>query len=451
MFEHLDDPAPPPPTPGTLAAVLARAATLRRRRVGAALGTVGVAALGLGIVIGVVASGPGRAPVYAAFDSQTGLIARGTAVPPSDLDAVVFIGATRGFGLALHDGRCVLVTSGDGGSTWTVVDPSLPVGFPAQFEFADATHGYLWGGPPSPSGTVPLWVTADGGRSWTQAAIGPVVSDVSAIGPDVWAVVGACPVSATAAPSCPVVVEVSHDDGSGWASTGTAPPLSESPAVSVDDQRIELARITETRAYVLSFAPGPGPLPGAGAGPAGVGLLAYTADGGRTWTARPDPCPRFFDVGEQLAASGTDDLWMICGSQASEGIQAKALYRSGDGGQHWVLTAGANAAVLAGGTTVAAAGGLPLGGYVAPYSLGHENLAVLSVSSAWLFPDRSGVVETTDGGRTWQPVPGLSRTGFVGQGSGNVVFADATHGWVCDAGTGLWRTTDGVTWTRLGP
>jgi len=456
MFEHLDDPAPPQPTAAALSSVLARSAALRRRRVTSALGVVALGALAVGVVIGVVAAAPGRAPVYAAFDSETGLLPRGTAVPPSDLDAVVFIGATRGFGLAVHDGRCVLVSSTDGGSSWAVVDPSLPVAFPAQFEFADALHGYLWGAASAASGTVPLWVTSDGGRSWKQAAIGPVVSDVSAIGSDVWAVVGACPVSAAAAGSCPVVVEVSQDAGSSWSPTGTAPPLSESPQVSVDDERIELARITHARAYVLSFSAGAAGsgAAGRGAAPAAsgvVGLLAYTADGGRTWSARPDPCPRFFDIGEQMAASGTDDLWMICGSQASGGIQAKALYRSADGGLHWVLTAAANAPVLAGGTTLPAPGALPVDGYVAPYSLGHENLAVLTPVSAWLFPDRGGVVETRDGGRTWHAVPGLATAGFVGQGSGNVVFADAAHGWVCDAGTGLWRTTDGTTWSRLGP
>ena len=141
---------------------------------------------------------------------------------------------------------------------------------------------------------------------------------------------------------------------------------------------------------------------------------------------------------------------MICASQASAGTQAKALYRSSDGGAHWALAAAANAPVLTGGQALGAAGGLPAGGYVTPYSLGHENLAVLTPTEAWLFPDRSGVFDTTDGGRTWSPVTGLAQAGLVEGGTGNVVFVDATHGWVCEAGTGLWRTTDGKNWQRLG-
>jgi len=136
--------------------------------------------------------------------------------------------------------------------------------------------------------------------------------------------------------------------------------------------------------------------------------------------------------------------------RAERRSQAKALYRSSDGGQHWTLTAAANAPVLSGNVSLPAAGGLPVDGYVSPYSLGHQGLAVLTPDKAWLFPDRSGVFRTTDGGRAWTPVDGLVRAGLVGGGSGNIVFVDADHGWVCEVGAGLWRTTDGVHWRHLG-
>jgi photosystem II stability/assembly factor-like uncharacterized protein len=424
--------------------VLARAARLRRRRATSALGVVVVGALALGVVIGVAVSGPTPSQTFAAFDSQTGLLAPGTPVPSSDLASAVFVGDQHGFALVVHGTQTLLAVSGDGGGTWTVADPNLPVSFPAQFEFADDAHGYLWGGPPSSTGTLPLWVTANGGRTWARAGIGPVVSDVSAIGPDVWAVVGTCPIGPAAGPPCPVVLEVSTDNGTTWSAATAAPPVSENAEVAVSDQNIELARITRARAYVLTFA--------ARAGSAGTaGALTYTADGGQTWTARPDPCPAYFDFGEQIAASGNDDLWLMCASQASAGSQAKALYRSGDGGGHWRLAAAANAPVLSGQTVLGAGGGLPVGGYVTPYSLGHENLAVLTSTDAWLFPDRSGVFETTDGGKTWSAVAGLDKAGLADGGTGNVVFVDSTHGWVCEPGNALWRTSDGRNWQRLGP
>ena len=447
MFEHLDDPSPPGPTTRALRSILDRAARLRRRRAMSAFTVVGVGTLGLGLLIGLAV--PRSHPATQAntsFNSHVGPLALGTPVPLANLADVVFVGDTHGFGLAFHGEETILAATVDGGSTWRVVDNAPPAGLPAQFEFADTAHGYLWGGTPSARGVVPLWTTSNGGHSWVEAPIGPVVSDVSAIGSDVWAVVGTCPInSSSVAAACPATVEVSDDDGATWRVTTAAPPVSEEPGLSVADQDLELARITSRRAYVLSFAPA------RTVGGASLGELGYTADGGQTWIARPDPCPLYFDFGQEIAASGTDDLWMVCGSQPSSGSQAKALYRSNDGGQHWTLTAAANAPALSGDVSLAAAGGLPTKGYVSPLSLGHENLAVLTPQDAWVFPDQSGVYQTTDGGHTWSPVSGLARAGLVGGGTGNVVFVDAEHGWVCEVGAGLWQTTDGVHWRHLGP
>ncbi len=442
MFEHLDDPSPPEPTRSSLAVVLARAARARRRRVRSAMAAVGALGMAAGVVIGTSLTGSSPGQSFTAFLTSSGVLAPGTPVPGADLQDAVFPSDAVGFALVAHASQTLLAQTTDAGSSWRVVNGQLPVTYPAQLDFPDATHGYLWGGHPSIDGAVPLWVSGDGGTTWAEAPIGPVVSDVTAIRSDVWAVVGTCFLgTAETSGSCPVTVEVSSDNGRTWEPTATAPGLRGSTTPTLDDQSIELARVTHTHAYVLSFTP-------SAQGPAGQ--LAYTADGGRSWQARADPCPAYFDFGEELAASGTDDLWLLCSSQASAGSQAKALYRSFDGGIGWKLFAGANAPVLSGNATVPASG-LPVGGYVAPYSLGHENMAVLSATTAWLFPERTGVFQTTDGGTTWTPVRDLSAIEAAGAGSGTVVFADATHGWASAFGVGLWRTTDGTTWHRIDP
>ena len=238
--------------------MLARAARLRRRRSSRPSAVVGVVTLALGLVIGLaVPRAQPAGQTFAAFDCHVGPARRGDPGPvwptwPTSCSS----SDTRGFGLAFHGDATVLAATDDGGDTWRVVDATLPADLPAQLEFADAAHGYLWGGAPSAQGAVPLWVTADGGRSWGQAPVGPVVSDVSAIGPDVWAVVGTCP------HQLPAGGRRLPGDGRGlgrrrrtWTPTAAAPPVSEEPGLSVADQDLELARITPARAYVLSFAP----------------------------------------------------------------------------------------------------------------------------------------------------------------------------------------------------
>jgi hypothetical protein len=257
----------------------------------------------------------------------------------------------------------------------------------------------LWttAGSASPSGD--LWVTADGGATWTRAPVGPYVYDQSAIGSDDWALTGTCPAdgSPTAGQPCALALEVSTDGGRRWAPSGAGPPVA--GLTGARPFTMELARVTDQRAYVLSSTQQFG------------ADLAFTADGGLAWTTLPVPCAAPFGLGAELALSGTDDLWLVCGGQATAGSQAKELYRSSDGGQTWVLTAQTPAFAGVPGPP-AGVGSLPLAGYVAPYSAGHKNLAVLSPDQAWLWADRGSVVQTGDGGATWAAVDALAASGF---------------------------------------
>ena len=48
---------------------------------------------------------------------------------------------------------------------------------------------------------------------------------------------------------------------------------------------------------------------------------------------------------------------------------------------------------------------LPLAGYIAPFTIGHRNLAVASPETAWLFPSRAVLYITSDGGASWDRFP----------------------------------------------
>jgi hypothetical protein len=432
-----------------MAEVVRRAYAIRLRR------RVGTVAACVVVVAGFAGYLAGRSPSEHISTTETGYqfnalkgpLEIGTPVPATALVNVVFVDEHDGFALAAHRGGAVLATTADGGETWHVQNGSLPAGYgqrdgyPGQFEFEGAS-GYLWGGAPDTDGGAPLWVTSDGGVSWHAAPIGPVVYDVSAIGPNVWALAGTCKAQSPGtdpAVLCALTMEQSLDSGTSWhqvGSTGFADVMSAAPLA----QGVELARITTERSYVLTAS---------APDESGVIALSYTDDGGATWQARPVPCGGAFDLGAEIAASGTDDLWLLCGSQASSGDQSKELYRSADGGMTWTLTASATGL----GTPPPPASkpnALPLGGYIAPYSIGHKNLAVASPTTAWLYPFRTAMFKTVTGGRSWTAVPGLDTAGFGSGGPGNVTFISATEGWICQYGVGLWHTDDGVHWSPLG-
>jgi hypothetical protein len=454
MFGHLDDPTPNPPGTAELAGVLSRARGIRLRRRAAALAAVCLIFIAGGA--GFLAARPTAIAVPSSetgyqFNALKGPLKVGTAVPTTALLNVVFVNTQSGFALAGHRGGAVLAVTADGGSTWQVRNDRLPsgygqdAGYPGQFEFTGSA-GYLWGGAPTADGAAPLWVTSDGGISWHEAPIGPVVYDVSAIGENVWALTSACNVTSAggaAASPCALVLEQSLDGGASWSevyATGLT-GLTNAPQSA---QHVELARITLSRAYVLTdtadqLASDPN---------SGFGLV-YTGDGGQTWSSRPVPCAGQFGLGAEIAASGTDDLWFLCGGQASGGEQSKQLFRSSDGGFTWALSAAATGL----GTPAPAAfapNTLPLAGYIAPFSVGHKNLAVLSPSTAWLYPTRSSLLETVSGGQSWTSVPDLVAAGFGAGSPGNITFISATQGWICAYGVGLWHTSDGVHWSALG-
>ncbi|HEY3844745.1 MAG TPA: sialidase family protein [Acidimicrobiales bacterium] len=454
MFEHLDDRSPAAPADAAREAVLRRANLIRRRR---RVGVLGAVVLVLAAVsTGLLIRGPSTARLASTetayqFNSVKGPLPVGTPVPTTALVNVTFVDEQFGFALAAHQDQVVLAASSDGGATWTVRDGKLPLrdgegdGYPGELEFVGAT-GYLWGGTPNADGADPVWISHDDGASWDQAPIGPVIYDVSAIESNVWALTGTCDVAPDGGPppaSCPLVMEESLDGGASWHATRLS-GLTDVSGSALLGERVELARITTRRAYVLTVGDSTG-LSGA----APVIALVFTDNSGSSWTTRPVPCSGAFALGAEVAASSTDDLWLLCGSQATGGEQSKELYRSEDGGLTWTLTASATGL----GTpppTPSRPNTLSLGGYISPYSIGHKNLAVASATTAWLYPFRSDMYKTVSDGRAWAAVPGLDTAGFGSGGPGNVTFISATRGWVCEYGVGLWHTSDGVHWTPLG-
>lgn len=451
MFGHLDDPEEIRPGPPELATVLRRAASIRtRRRWMLAVATCGaLLAASVGLFVSRPADEGGTTAADYQFNLLKGPLRLGTTVPTTALIDVQFASSSEGFALALHRDTVILAGSTNGGASWQVRNDRLPAGlgasadYPGQMEFVGPA-GYLWGAQTA-SGS-PLWVSHNDGTSWHLSDAGPHVSDVSAIDLNVWALTDTCPDLSTgsptgAAPSCSMSIATSLDGGTTWSPSGSSLQATLGQPGGRVPLPVELARITKSRAYVLTKEVGGSAL--------ATWQLAFTDDSGATWSQRSVPCAGAFSLGAEVAASSTDDLWLLCGSQGTAGAQSKQLFRSSDGGQTWILAASATGL----GTPAPASvppDPLPLAGYVSPFTIGHHNLAVASTGTAWLFPARAGLYKTGDGGGSWTAVPSLSTNGFGGGGAGNVTFISATQGWICSYGVGLWHTDDAVNWTPLG-
>ena len=398
-------------------------------------------------VAGPTVTQPSTSSADYQFNLLKGKVPVGVSVPTTALVDVEFADQRDGFALAAHRGQVLLAASTDGGATWQVRNDDLPAGlgaddgYPGQFEFVGST-GYLWGA--RSTGGAPLWVSHDNGATWQAAEIGPYVLDISAIGTNVWALTSECPaaVGVTAATTFFAVgVEQSVDEGGTWTSLH-APALTGGLPGGYGLRGVELARITITRAYMLaSVQTGPSAVP--------LWQLSFTADSGVTWTSRVVPCSGAIALGAEVAASSTEDLWLLCGSQATAGSQSKQLFRSRDGGQSWSLAASATGLGTSPPVSVPP-NPLPLAGYVAPFTVGHHNLAIASPEDAWLFPSRAALYATSNGGVSWEQVPELAAAGFAGGGEGNITFLSPTDGWICAYGIGLWQTTDGIHWHAVG-
>lgn len=355
----------------------------------------------------------------------------------SDLRWVNFVSPTRGWALAEVQGRLRVAHTSDGGLTWAVVGAPLPSGAagptPTRLVAALAGNGigtkvadlyvYTGTGPFGGGGSRRLYVSLDRGSSWQVVEFPGSVLGVapplrlagSRLGPSasdgtLWALIGSATQGGRRSPAH---LEVSTDAGRSWKSAAPIPG---------EGSAGQLTRVSQRGGFVVLEST---------AGSRLGSSLFETTDGGASWKRLPDPCGGFPD--QQLNALDARHLWLACGGRPAGTLQAKSVYFSADAARTWRLTASVGLA------NAAPAGALGRSGYIV-------GLAAVSDRLAWLALSRGQLELTTDQGRTWQPAFSLP------PGSGGaeqVTFVDATHGWALGP-QGLWRTSDGLRWQRLG-
>jgi hypothetical protein len=334
----------------------------------------------------------------AAFAAPARVSGNEAAATVCDFD---FVDALHGWVLLDAGSELVVRRTFDGGRLWRPVPRQFGLRPSARdrgraagrLRYADLRNGWVYG--------PGLFSTHDGGRNWVRDEVPGDVVALSPCGEKVWAVV---------ASEAGRSLRVSPVRSSAWGDPARPAPLSGPPALVACD--------AAGRLWVVSGRPGRGD-----AGGASPGGLASTADGGRTWTSRSQPCkeetfPRW------IAGSPSDGpLWLGCASSDGPSL---ALFRSSDAGASWQDAGGATVAV----TSLAAGAG----------------------GALWSAEGAGPLRFSEDGGRTWKRSPDEGVAVHATGSFGRVLFVDALHGWAGFSGlldparpraAWLFRTVDG--------
>jgi photosystem II stability/assembly factor-like uncharacterized protein len=203
--------------------------------------------------------------------------------------------------------------------------------------------------------------------------------------------------------------------------------------------------VSDRKLVGLSFVDaehGWGVTPG-GPSPDGVvGGLLLTADGGRTWTALPaSPCR---EIGWPVSVSFVGRLhgWVGCAGMSGAGEAPKGVAETTDGGRTWTVRARVT-------PPSSPVGSISISDYL-------DGIAMRPSGVGLAWEGLGGTLRTTDGGRTWTPMPpGGSGAGPIPAGGWAITDRDwlillwdpnaqATVLYATDDGGATWRVVSHV-------
>lgn len=245
---------------------------------------------------------------------------------------------------------------------------------PSAVAFFDPQAGLGTGstGPEDNSGTI--WRTRNGGRTWTTEALpGMTLRTITAVGSDLPWAGAAC--SGVDVPCFPGVL-ASTDGGRTWRRVSREPV-------------VWLSFVDAVQGWAVS------PQDPTLAGPVGgvVGTLLATADGGRTWTQHGNPCRQYGLAPVAVSFPDAGHGWIGCAGGAGAGTAPKAVMATVDGGKTWTVR---SLVTLPGGP--ASVGRISFSGYLTGIAMRADGIGM-----QWV--DRQNTFRTSDGGRTWMPIP----------------------------------------------
>jgi len=172
--------------------------------------------------------------------------------------------------------------------------------------FVSAQQGWAYG--------PGLFFSRDGGATWrAERTPFPLTGPVAVAGTSTWVAGYACTRG-----DCPATIYTTDRAG------GALRRLPDQPTTT--GSVVAMRRPTASVTWLLL------------AGPHGRPRLVTTSDAGRSWAARPVPCPASEHAG-QLSAAGPGSLWLICQGTPQAGSFPGVIYRTVNGGRAWTRIA----------------------------------------------------------------------------------------------------------------
>ena len=319
-----------------------------------------------------------------------------TGFSPADFS---FNGGTFGWALGSDCGTAPCTSkvarTTNGGRTWHALPALKNVKYGEDagnsvraIRFGNQNDGWIFG--------PTLHATHNGGQTWKQI---PTDGDVIALEQTkgtTWLVVSSC------------------EAGGCKLSLWTAPSSSDSfvlrsviPGTDANEKTYQLVRAGSTHGWVSGWGNGDSE-------------ILRTTDGGKTWQEVANPCKTQGNYRQRLSRYDTQNLWLVCASDAESDTQVSSVYHSSDAGSHW--------------------GSRNAG----PKNAAPTDLQAFGAKQLAMMATTEGLMRTYDGGITWQRV--IAPVGDFG--FGKVETIDFTNGWALGFGAIHYTRDRGRTWGK---